>query len=83
MEHVYFFPLSHIEIDRDQESGSLLLFSFCLTIFKFGTHTLKSNRNATLSQWKIYRVLLNILDWDNKTSRFQEMLMISIKRCLK
>ena len=27
------FPLSHIEIDLDKESGSLFLFSSCLTSF--------------------------------------------------
>ena len=37
--------------------------------------TPKRNRNATLFQWKIHRVLFKVLDGDNESSSFQEMLI--------
>lgn len=42
-------------------------------------NTLKSNRNASLLQWKIHGVLFNILDRANSPSKFQEMLTNSTK----
>ena len=46
-------------------------------------YTLKRNRNATLFQWKIHGVLFKVIDGDNESSIFQEMLINTTKQCLK
>ena len=46
-------------------------------------YTLKRNRNATLSQWKIHGIWLKVLNSDNEPPSFQERLMNSTKHCFR
>ena len=46
-------------------------------------YTLKRNRNATLSQWKIHGIWCKVLDSDNEPPSFQERLMNSTKYCFR
>ena len=44
------------------------------------TSTLKKSRNTTLFRWKIYGVLLKVIDRGDEPSSFQKMLMNFNKR---
>ena len=57
--------------------------SLDLEILSAKESTLKRNRNVTVFQWKIHGVLFKVLDGDNESRSFQEMLMDSTIQCLK